>query len=128
MKKVRLALVGAGVIGARHLLALQQVPEIELVAIVDVFEETRVLANKYEVPFFKDTQSAITALDIDGVIVATPTEHHFETAKCALTNGVHVLIEKPIMATLEEANEIVELSRSTGLRVLVGHQLSLIHI
>ena len=122
MKKVRLALVGAGVIGARHLLALQQVPEIELVAIVDVFEETRVLANKYEVPFFKDTQSAITALDIDGVRVATPTEHHFETAKCALTNGVHVLIEKPIMATLEEANEIVELSRSTGQRVLVGHQ------
>lgn len=122
MKKVRLALVGAGVIGTRHLLAMQRTPEVELVAIVDVFEETKNLANEHQVPFFKDTQSAINALDIDGIIVATPTEHHLEPAKCALTHGVHVLVEKPIMATLEEANEIVALSKSTGRRVLVGHQ------
>lgn len=122
MKRVKLALVGAGVIGTRHLLAIQQVEEVELVAIVDFSKHSRTLASQHKVPFFECTESAIKALSIDGVIVATPTEHHFEPTRCALTMGVHALVEKPIMPTLEQAMEIVNLSKSTGQQVLVGHQ------
>ena len=128
MNKVRLALIGAGVIGKRHLLAMLQVPEVELAAIVDVSDEAISVATEQGVPHYPDTQAALTALNLDGVIVATPTEQHFEPTKYALENGVHVLVEKPIMASLEEAQEIIGLSETTGNHVLVGHQRRYYHL
>lgn len=122
MNKVRLALIGAGVIGKRHLLAMQQIPEVDLLAIVDVFDGAAKVALEYGVPHYPDVEEALEALNLDGVIVATPTEQHFAPTRYALNNGVHVLVEKPIMASLEEAQQITELSQATGKHVLVGHQ------
>ena len=56
-----------------------------------------------------------------GAIVATPTEFHFEPAKIALEHGCHLLVEKPVTATLDEARDLIELSQANGVRVLVGH-------
>lgn len=122
MSKIRLALVGAGVIGKRHLLAIGSVPDIELMAIADAAPAAKEVAGEASVPLYKDLASLLAECRPDGVIVATPTEHHFEPTCCALENGVPVLVEKPVMATLEEAHRIVELSAAKGCPVLVGHQ------
>lgn len=120
--KVGIALVGAGVIGKRHLMALQQIDELELLGIADAAPSTGRLAAEYSVPFFETAEKLIDSLNPAGVIVATPTEHHFEPTAYALRNDAHVLVEKPIMATLDEAEKVIALSLEKNRHVLVGHQ------
>ncbi|MGI9393387.1 MAG: Gfo/Idh/MocA family protein [Boseongicola sp.] len=117
----RLALVGAGAIGRRHLNAIGNSKTAELAAIVDPSPHARLLADESGVPHFEDTAQMLKAVAPTGVIVATPTEHHSAPALTALNHSCHVLIEKPIAATLADAQEIIELSNSTNKHVLVGH-------
>lgn len=122
MDKTRLALVGAGVIGKRHLAAIRTCPEIELVALCDPFPGAAETASIHDVPLHKDIDDMLRTEAPHGVIVATPTEHHLEPASKALEAGAHVLVEKPITATLQEADRLIQLSASRGRHVLVGHQ------
>ncbi len=117
----RLVLVGAGAIGTRHLVAIAATESAELVAIVDANPNGGDLARKAGVPFFEAVSDMLKAVGPAGVIVATPTEHHFEPSIVALRHGCHLLIEKPVTATLDEAAELVAISEDKGLHVLVGH-------
>ena len=135
MSNINIALVGAGVIGKRHLKALKSIDNINLVAIADPFPEALKTAEKHSVPLFRTTAQMMDTIRPDGVIVATPTEHHSEPTLHALDGGAHVLVEKPIMATLAECQATIEKSARSGRHVLVGHHrryydlvLSLIHI
>ncbi|OED41860.1 oxidoreductase [Chromatiales bacterium (ex Bugula neritina AB1)] len=121
MSKIKLALVGAGVIGKRHLRALGDTENVELVGIADPYPAARQTADEYQVPCFSTTQEMLKAVRPDGVIVATPTEHHCEPTLQALDGGAHLLVEKPLMATLEECQRTIAKSGATGKHVLVGH-------
>lgn len=121
MDKTRLALIGVGVIGRRHLVAMEQVPEVELVGIADPNPASQDVARQQGVPFFADAYSLMETCRPDGVIVATPTEHHFKPTLAALDMGAHVLVEKPIMATLQECDETIAKAEQVGRHVLVGH-------
>ncbi len=118
MSNVRIGLVGAGVIGARHIGAIDQCDGVELVAIADPMA-TKAQAD---VPLFMDTQAMLSQVKCDGVIVSTPTEHHLSPTLAALEAGAHVLVEKPICATVEEASQIVACCAETKRHVLVAHQ------
>ena len=122
MTKLRLGLVGAGVIGARHIGAIAQCEGIELAAIADPMPAAQAMAEAQGVPLFTDTAAMLAAAQCDGVIVSTPTEHHLSPTLTALSAGVHVLVEKPICATVEEAAEIIARVSETGRHVLVAHQ------
>lgn len=113
----RIALVGAGFIGKRHASVIAENDSVELVAIVDPIVPD--WAN--DVPIFTDMASMLSQIKVDGVIVATPTEHHLAPTLAALNAGAHVLIEKPITATQAEAEAIEKASADAGLHVLVGH-------
>jgi len=76
LSKIKLALTGAGVIGKRHLRALKSIDNIQLVGIADPFEAARETADAWRVPLFSSTDALLDALDVDGIIVATPTEQH----------------------------------------------------
>ncbi len=121
MSKIRLALIGAGVIGKRHLAAMADADEVELVGIADPFPTARAVSGEFGVPHFNDATTLLEETRPEGVIVATPTEHHFEPTMQSLGSGAHVLVEKPIMATIEESEHVVVKSRDTGCHVLVGH-------
>ena len=121
MNKTRLALIGAGRIGKIHLKAMSEVSEVELVAIVDTNTELKQLSKHFSVPFFQSSDEMIRAVTPDGVIVGTPTEIHFGPVASALKSGVHVLVEKPIAQSVEEAQKIISLSEQTSREVLVGH-------
>lgn len=121
MDTARLAIVGAGVIGKRHMAAIADMPCAELVAIVDPLSAVKSFAQASGIHWFSDTEDMLTAAKPDGVIVATPTEHHLTPVLAALDAGAHVLVEKPIAACLAQAEEIITRSAATGSHVLVGH-------
>ena len=121
MNKTRLALIGAGVIGKRHLKAMREVDETELVSIVDTEADVQQLAQQWSVPFFQSSEEMLHAIAPQGVIVCTPTVIHLEPVIASLEHGAHVLVEKPITPSLEEARKIISISKQTAREVLVGH-------
>lgn len=121
MAEVRLAVIGAGVIGERHIETIRSTASAELVAIADPRPGAERTAAEAGVPHHVDVGSMLHDIKPDGVIVATPTEHHLAPCLTALESGAHVLVEKPIAASLEEAEAIVAKSEQKGRHVLVGH-------
>lgn len=122
MEPVRLGLIGAGAISGRHLRAMASLAEVSLTGIADPAPASVALAERLAVPHFPDAQSLLAGTPCDGVVICTPTERHAEPTLAALDRGVHVLVEKPISATVAEAERIVARSRAAGRHVLVGHQ------
>ena len=121
MHKTKLALIGAGTIGQRHLNAMSQVEEAELTAIVDNQPQVESMAVEMNVPFFHTTEEMLRVQQPEGVIVCTPTEIHLEPVLSSLNAGAHVLVEKPITSTMEEAQKIIKTSQTVSREVLVGH-------
>jgi predicted dehydrogenase len=121
MTAVRLAIIGGGVIGRRHAGVIDQDPTVELVAIADPAETGKALAADMNVPLYAGAEEMFASEKIDGVIVSTPTELHFPPTMAALEAGAHVLVEKPIMPTVEQAEQVVAKSQERDLQVLVGH-------
>ena len=125
--EVRVAVVGAGAFGRNHLrvyleLELAGVP-VRLVAVVDrdqaVVAEARA---KYGVAGFGSVEEMLAAgVGLDAASVCVPTMHHASSAALLLTAGLDVLIEKPLAATLEEADEILALAAEHRRLVQVGH-------
>ena len=118
---VRLGIVGGGVIGHRHARSMNEVAAAQLVAVADPAPSGKGLAKEMSVPLYANTEEMLAAEKLDGVIVSTPTEYHAPPTLAALDAGVHVLVEKPIMPTLEQAEATVAKSEEKGLNVLVGH-------
>ncbi len=117
----RLALIGAGTIGKRHVKAIADTESAELVAIADPDPQAAEFAESCGVPCFFTTGEMLNAVEPAGVIVATPTEQHLGPCMESLRHGCHLLVEKPIAATLDEAAQMVEAAGEKGLHVLVGH-------
>mgnify|MGYP002525617888 FL=1 len=94
--------------------------ESELVGVVDVdYVQGQKVANEIGVPVFNDFHEVLNL--VDAVSIVVPTVHHFETAKAFMEKGVHVLLEKPFAANIEEAEELEQLSRDKNVRLQIGH-------
>ena len=119
--RVRLGVVGVGMIGARHVSAIAAESDAELVAIADPAPAAKAVAAAHGVECYSSAGAMLKATRPDGVVVATPTERHCDDVLAALEAGAHVLVEKPITATMQEANAIVARSRKVAREVLVGH-------
>lgn len=119
--KAKIALIGSGVIGQRHLQAIKQSNAVSLVGIADTDPAAEAIAHEFAVPWFSDGADMLAQTALDGVIIATPTEHHLKPTLSALDAGCHVLVEKPIMATVAEAEQVVAQSAACQRHVLVGH-------
>ena len=87
-------------------------------------------AKEAEVPFplFSSQQEMIEKTRPDILTVATPAASHFELTRAGLLAGWHVFCEKPFMSTMEEADEIVALSKQVGKRVVVNNQYRFMNI
>jgi predicted dehydrogenase len=106
--------------GRYHVGVLAELPQVELVGIVDVDpERIRQLAETYNTSGFTDYRDLLGEVDV--VSVAVPTVMHYGVAREFLDAGVHVLIEKPIAPTLAEAEELFELADRRGVMLHVGH-------
>src|ERR1051325_6552344 len=117
---LRAPVVGAGHLGADHALAYAELPDVELVGVVDLdLDRAREVAQHYETRAFGDHRDLIGRADV--VSVAVPTEQHFSVARDLLAAGLHVLVEKPMTPTLEEARALFAVARGAGAVLHVGH-------
>lgn len=120
MSQLRIAVIGAGHLGRIHAKLLQQVDGAQLVAISDPVDAARENAAKlYSVPTFADYRECIE--HIDAAIIAAPTDRHYEIAIDLLGAGKHVLVEKPLAADREEADQLVAKAKAGNLTLQVGH-------
>src|SRR4051795_13272323 len=68
-----------------------------------------------------DPNALIADADVDAVVIATPVEHHFELAMAALRAGKHVLVEKPMASTSDQAMRLIDEARTRNLTLMVDH-------
>ncbi len=121
MSKLRAAVIGAGYFGRLHAAKLAANPDVELVAVVDLdAARSEVVARETGCRPLGDFGELIGNIDIASV--AVPTESHHALARPLIDAGVHVLIEKPIAKTLEQADDLVTLAAERGSLLAVGHQ------
>ncbi|MFH1033171.1 MAG: Gfo/Idh/MocA family oxidoreductase [Pseudomonadota bacterium] len=117
---VKVAVIGVGYLGRFHAEKLRKMKSAELVAVVDSdLGRARSLAADLGVKAFDDHRQVLDL--VQAATVVTPTVSHHQVAKDFLEAGRDVLCEKPITATLEQADELVELAEQKGLILQVGH-------
>jgi predicted dehydrogenase len=120
LHKVRTAVVGVGHQGKWHAEKFAALDKSDLVAVVDTnIERCEAIAAELDTEAVTDFKDLIGK--VDAVSIASPTRSHFDIASTLLESGIHVLVEKPITATLEEAEALVELAEGRGLVLQVGH-------
>ncbi len=120
MTILRTAVIGVGSMGRWHADKYAALPNSELVAVVDAdASRAASVAGELGVEGLTDFRELVGR--VDAVSVVTPTSAHFEVAEFLLDNGIHVLVEKPITSTMEQARTLVELAESSGLVLQVGH-------
>jgi predicted dehydrogenase len=118
---MRIALVGAGIMGRQHLHHLKGLDSAVLCAVADPAPQSAGFAAQCGVEWFADTAQMLAAAKPDGVIIANPNTLHVSTALTCLAAGVPVLLEKPVGVDLAEVRTLVAASRDSGVPVLVGH-------
>lgn len=109
-KKIKVGVVGIGHLGNYHLQKYRKLESCEITAVADVSaERAQKAADIYQCAASANYQDLIGR--IDAVSIAVPTSDHHQVARDFLAAGIDVLIEKPICATLEEADELIALAR-----------------
>ncbi|MFO1362952.1 MAG: Gfo/Idh/MocA family oxidoreductase [Burkholderiales bacterium] len=120
MSKLRAAVVGVGYFGSRHVDKWAALEDVELAYVVDRDAElARKVARRTGAAVAVDP--AQLAGKVDVASVAVPTEHHCAVASTLLDAGIHLLVEKPLTRTLEEADRLVATAEARGLELRVGH-------
>ena len=123
MKGVKIGLVGAGNIGQRHIMAIDHLKESQLIAIADPSKGAHQRARTRHIPCYKSAQEMLEKEVLDAVVIATPTMRHFEDVSHCISAGCkHILVEKPIAASDDEAAAITYQAEQAGCSVLVAHQ------
>ena len=117
---LKIGIIGAGRLGSFHADKTAAHPGVELVGVADPCETARsVLAGKHHVPAFASFDEMLPL--VDAVVIASPTFLHFGLGSACLEAGKHVLMEKPMCASLAEGRKLVALAKQHGLVLQVGH-------
>lgn len=120
MNRIRVAVIGVGYLGKFHAAKYAQLPQAELIAVVDTdLVVAAEIATQYHCKAVTDYHEIIG--QVDAVSIAVPTLFHYEIAKKFLEGGVHVLVEKPITTTVVEAQSLIDIAIKNNLVLQVGH-------
>ncbi|MDA4114712.1 MAG: Gfo/Idh/MocA family oxidoreductase [Thaumarchaeota archaeon] len=124
-KPLRVAVIGLGVWGEKHIQALKTIPEAELVAICDTSQaRLNSLSAQYKVPnVYSDFHELLAREELDAVHVVTPEPAHRDPVLEAASRGVHVLVEKPLATSLEDADAMIASAEKNKTILMVGHVL-----
>lgn len=126
-EKIRIGLIGCGGVMRFHAKQLLQIPEIEIVALDDISDE--MLALFYEavpdvkgLPVFSDYREMLDKVEMDAVEIATPHTLHFQQTMDCLDAGKHVLLEKPMVCTVDHARKLLEKVDQTQRILVLSYQ------
>jgi len=117
MKKLKVAVSGIGFIGPAHIEGLRRLPYVEVAAIFNRgADKVKQKADQLGVAqYFDDYREMLDQTKPDCVHICTPNNLHYQETKIALQKGIHVVCEKPLATTVDEARELVQLAGETGL-------------
>jgi predicted dehydrogenase len=120
---IRIGIVGYGYWGPNLVRVFSEAPGCRVVAVSDLRPEqlTRAQARYPSVRVTLDADDLLTDPALDAIVIATPVSTHFDLARRALDEGKHVLVEKPLTATVAQAEELVAKAERHGLRLMVDH-------
>ena len=119
-KKTRVGVIGAGGLGQHHVRIMGELPDAQLIGFYEARPERAAeIASTLKAKAFPSVDALLA--EVDAVTIVVPTPAHYEVAKQALERGVHVLVEKPFTATIEQADELLELAAAKGAIVQLGH-------
>ena len=117
---LKIGVLGAGHLGKIHLKCIKQIDKYELVGFFDPNEAVaKQVSEEFGIPCFESMQSLMESVDV--VDIVTPTTHHFECIEAALKLHKHIFVEKPVVATMEEANILKKEAETIGVKMQVGH-------
>jgi predicted dehydrogenase len=121
MMSVRLAVIGAGLMGAKHVKLVSESQDCELVGVCDADPNLKPIADRFDAPFYRDLEALLERESPQGAIIAVPNGSHAAVTEACARRSVHVLIEKPIADSLNDARRIITAADDAGIEVLVGH-------
>ena len=122
--QLKVGVVGTGSMGMNHLRVLRDFNEeqVQLVGVAESSEPALQQAMKrFHVPGYADYRHMVEQTHPDLVSIVVPTHVHFIVAEYLLNQGIHVLIEKPMASTVEEANTLLDIARRQNVKIAVGH-------
>lgn len=119
--RTKIAVMGAGLIGQRHIEHVAHDATAELFAVVDPSPPSIAFAAGFGVPHFVSFQDMLTHGKPDGVIIATPNTLHTEHGLAAIAAGIPALVEKPITSSVEDGEKLVAAAENAGVLLLTGH-------
>ena len=119
---MKVAVIGVGAMGRNHARVYSELPDVELVAVSDS-EKTLVdaTAEKHNIRAYANYREMLEKGKPEAVSIAVPTAMHEEVGLAAIDAGVHVLMEKPIAATVEEGRRLIEKAHTMKKQLMVGH-------
>jgi len=116
----RVGVVGAGALGYHHIRLLRDLPGVQFAGFYELRpERARAVATELSVTAFTSYGELLDA--VDALTIVVPTSAHYDVARAALECGRHVLIEKPLAATVEEADGLLAAARRSGVLIQTGH-------
>ena len=117
---LKVGLVGAGHLGKIHLKLLNQSEKYHLIGFHDKdIENAKRIEEEFGYKFYENLDELLEKIEMLDIV--TPTFYHHHYAKMAIERGLHFFIEKPVTQTLEQAEELISLSREKGIKAQVGH-------
>src|SRR4029077_2778051 len=122
IRDLRFGIIGWGYWGPKIARNLEALPHASVTMVANM-DEKRLHAQATNQPWIRTTTNTeeLFASDVDGVVIASPVRAHYQLARQALLHDKHVLVEKPLTANVEEAEQLVALARERQRTLMVGH-------
>ncbi|MCM8778383.1 MAG: Gfo/Idh/MocA family oxidoreductase [Candidatus Omnitrophica bacterium] len=125
MKRINLAIIGLGHWGPNFVRIFSQIPEVNLISICDTergkLMQVKNLYHYNHLKSYTDYKKLLKDKELDAVVISTPASTHYRISKDSLLSNKHVLVEKPIALKVDEAKELIELSKKRKKILMVGH-------
>lgn len=120
MSNIRVAVIGAGMMGKNHLKMYKTLPNVDLVGVFDVFSDSaKSAAEMFGIKAFSSMEEA--AASVDAVSVVTTSVAHASVGEFFLNRGIHCMMEKPLATTEEECQRLIAAAKKNNVVLLVGH-------
>jgi len=120
MDKIRVGVIGVGYLGKFHAEKYSRMENVQLVGVADIHDAlAQEVAARFNTRAFSDYRELLG--HVDAVSIVVPTEHHFSVALECINHDLDVLIEKPMTATLDQADELIRMAKSKGRVMQIGH-------